>query len=103
MVYFWLSNVGNEEDAAALAKGCRTHLTGIPGVLRLEVGLPACTQREVVDNSYGVGMLVEFTDSVAHDLYQSHPDHLRFIENCKHLWSRVQIYDTLISAANHGL
>jgi hypothetical protein len=96
MVYFWLSREESAVDSAALAEGCRTHLVGIPGVLRLEVGFPAGTQREVVDNSYGVGLLVEFADSAAHDVYQAHTDHLRFIETCSHLWSRVQIYDMLI-------
>jgi hypothetical protein len=96
MVYFWLRNEGSAEDAKALADGCRTHLASIPGVLRLDVGFPAGTQRDVVDNSYGVALLVEFADSAAHDLYQAHADHLRFIETCSHLWSRVQVYDTLI-------
>ena len=95
MVYFWLSREGSTEDAELLAEGCRTHLARIPGVLRLEVGFPAGTQRDVVDNSYGIALLVEFPDSAAHDLYQEHADHLRFIDACSHLWSRVQVYDTL--------
>jgi hypothetical protein len=97
MVYFWLRRQGNAEDANALAGGCRTYLSGIPGVLRLDAGFPAGTQREVVDNSYGVALLVEFPDSDAHDLYQEHADHLRFIVACSHLWSRVQVYDMLVS------
>lgn len=96
MVYFWLHNEGCAEDAELLAEGCRTNLNQIPGVLRLEVGFPAGTQREVVDNSYGVALLVEFPDSAAHDLYQEHADHLRFIDACSHLWRRVQVYDMLI-------
>jgi len=96
MVYFWLRNDGSSEDASALVEGCRTYLTDIPGILRLDVGIPAGTQRAVVDNSYGVALLVEFPDSPAHDGYQGHTDHLRFIEACSHLWSKVQIYDTIV-------
>ena len=96
MVYFWLRDSGSADDAAKLAAGCKKHLTGIPGVLRIEVGFPAGTDREVVDNSFGVGLLVEFADSGAHDVYQDHPDHLRFIAENNALWSRVQVYDTLL-------
>ena len=51
------------------------------------------TPREVVDNSYHIGLLVMFADSAAHDVYQTHPLHLQFIERNKANWQRVQIYD----------
>lgn len=91
-VFFWLPE---SADADLLADGCRTHLAGIPGVLRLRVGFPAGTGREVVDNSYGVALLVEFADAAAHDVYQDHPDHLRFIAECSRFWNRVQVYDAV--------
>ena len=94
-VYFWLAGGAGDETAHALAVGCRKHLIGIPGVLRLTVGTPAGTPREVVDNSYGVALLVEFADSAAHDIYQAHPDHLRFIAECSHLWQSVRVYDAI--------
>ncbi len=96
-VYFWLREAGNTAQAEQLAQGCRQFLSSIPGVLRLEVGFPAGTEREVVDNSYGVALLVEFADADAHDVYQEHPDHLRFIAECSPLWSRVQVYDTKVT------
>ena len=96
-VYFWLREPGNAEHASQLARGCHHHLSNIPGVLRLAVGFPAGTQRDVVDNSYGVALLVEFADEPAHDVYQDHPDHLRFIAECSSLWSRVQVYDAKVA------
>ncbi len=96
MVYFWLKDSGNAVHAESIAAGCRTHLTKIPGVLRLEVGFPAGTDRDVVDNSYGVALLVEFPDAAAHDVYQDHPDHLAFIAECSHYWSHVRVYDAKI-------
>ena len=98
MVYFWLREGGTSEDAAELAQGCRTYLPSIPGVLRLEVGFPAGTPRDVVDNSYGVALLVEFADSAAHEVYQEHPEHYRFIEQCSSLWSKVQVYDSIVAS-----
>ena len=94
-IFFWLREGAEAADAVRLAEGCRTHLTGIPGVLRLTAGFPAGTGRDVVDNSYGVALLVEFADSAAHDIYQDHPDHLRFIAECSRFWGRVQVYDTV--------
>ena len=94
-VFFWLREGADPQDAQKLAQGCATFLSDIPGVLRLTVGFPAGTTRGVVDNSYGMALLVEFADRQAHDIYQEHPDHLRFIEECGPLWSRVQVFDTL--------
>lgn len=93
MVYFWMKSGGGNLEAGALAEGARRHLAGIPGVLRLEVGFPAGTARDVVDNSYGVGLLVEFGSGADHELYQEHPDHLQFIAECGALWDRVRVYD----------
>ena len=96
MVYFWGREGGTAADAHLLAQGCRTHLPGIPGVLRLEVGFPSEAGRAVVDNSYAVALLVEFADAAAEEVYQDHPDHLRFIAECSQYWSRVQVYDSLV-------
>lgn len=98
MVYFWGREGGTAEEAQLLAQGCRTHLPGIPGVLRLEVGFPAGTGREVVDNTYAVALLIEFADAATQDVYQDHPDHHRFIEECSKYWSRVQVYDTVVAS-----
>ena len=97
MVYFWLKEPDNQEHALQLAAGCRTHLSTIPGVLRLEVGFPAGTDRDVVDNSYGVALMVEFPGSAEHDIYQDHADHLTFISTCSHLWSHVRVFDAITS------
>ncbi len=96
VVFFWLSESPQPSDASQLVEGCKQYLSAIPSVLRLEAGLPANTPRKEVDSSYGVCLLVEFADVAGHDLYQTHPDHIEFQHKCGHLWSRVQVYDTLI-------
>lgn len=97
MVYFWMREDGEPGDADKLAAGCKKHLRSIPGVLWLEVGFPAEKTRDVVDDTYGVALLMEFNDNDAQEKYQEHPDHLKFIAECSHLWSRVQVYDTVVS------
>jgi hypothetical protein len=94
MVYFWAQGDDPVQSAELIIAGCQEHLANIPGVLRLEAGRPAGTARDVVDNSYAVGLLVEFADAAAQDVYQDHPDHHRFIAECSRYWSRVQVYDT---------
>ena len=103
MVYFWLRDDGDAHGAEKLAEGAQRHLSTIPGVLRLEVGFPAGTDRAVVDNSYGVALLVEFGSASDHDIYQDHPDHHRFIEECSALWSRVTVYDTRATSSERRL
>ncbi len=95
-VYFWLNERMGEAEAVELKDGCLAHLAKIPGVLRLSVGFPAGTERNVVDNTYSVGLLVEFASKAEHDDYQIHPDHKVFIELCHRLCSRVQVYDTIL-------
>lgn len=98
IVYFWLREDADTDDADKLAEGCKTFLSNIPGVLRLEAGFPAGTMRDVVDNSFGVCLLVEFENRESHDIYQDHQDHLAFIQACHSLWSRVQVYDSIIGS-----
>ncbi len=96
VVFFWLREPAQETDASQLVAGCKEYLSAIPSVLRLEAGVPANTPRKEVDSSYGVCLLVEFADTAGHDLYQTHPDHVEFQQKCGHLWSRVQVYDTIL-------
>ena len=94
-VYFFIKDDAEAGAAAMLAQACLDHLAGIPGVLRLEVGFPAGTDRTVVDNSYGVMLLIEFENKAAHDSYQQHPDHLVFVDICASVSKRVQVYDMI--------
>ena len=52
------------------------------------------TLRPVIDASYDVALIVECKDVAAEAAYQVDPLHLAFVANCKHLWTRVQIYDS---------
>ena len=94
-VYFYPREDAQPGDAQTLAAGCRKWLAGIPGVTFFDVGTPAMTPRDVVDNSYAVALLVGYADTAAHDVYQDHPDHLAFIAENKHLWSKVVVFDSL--------
>lgn len=92
-VFFWM-NPGTPDDARKqLVEDCTVFLAKIPTVRNLWAGRPAMTPREVVDNSYDVGLLVVIDDNAGHDVYQEHPLHKEFIARNKPHWKRVQIYD----------
>ena len=92
-VYFWL-NEGTPDDARQrMVNDCEDLLSEIPGVQHVWSGRPAMTPREVVDNSYDVGLCVALHDAKAHDVYQTHERHQEFIRRYKQHWKRVQVYD----------
>ena len=92
-VYFWLKAPGDPEAREALIAGLR-RLTAAPDILWSHIGLPAESERGVVDDSYSVSWLVFFADKAAQDRYQIDPIHLKFVEDCSPLWERVVVYDT---------
>ncbi len=93
-VFFWLNHPENQDDHNALRTGFES-LKGIDAISQAYVGTPADTRRPVVDHSYDFSLTFVFADRDAHDRYQVHPVHLEFVDTCKHLWQRVQIYDAV--------
>ena len=94
-VFFWLKNRDSKEDLQKLLEGLRT-LEKIETIKKLHIGVPASTEkRDVVDNSYSASELMLFDDLAGQATYQTHPIHLKFIENCSHLWEKVIVYDAM--------
>lgn len=92
-VFFWLKNSRSAEDTNKLTEGLKT-LKGIEKIKLLHIGVPADTEkRPVVDSSYDVSELMFFDTTEDQKTYQDHPLHLKFIENCAHLWDKVVVYD----------
>jgi hypothetical protein len=92
-VYFWLKADAPASAIEQLKKDCRTLLIRIPTVQHLWAGPPAMTPRDVVDNSYTIGLAVVLQDHAAHDIYQQHPLHLEFIARNKAHWEKVRVFD----------
>ena len=93
-VYFWLKNPERKEDQAQLLKGIQS-LSAIEPKISFHVGVPAETDRPVIDRSYSFSELIIFDDLAGHDNYQVHPLHSQFVEENKHLWEKVVIYDAV--------
>ena len=92
-VFFWLKNPSSKEDLNKLIEGLKT-LKQIETVRKIHIGIPADTEhRDVVDASFNASELIFFDDVAGQKTYQDHPVHLKFVENCSHLWQKVIVYD----------
>jgi len=93
-VYFWLKNPDSQEDLLKLVAGLEA-LSQVTEIKAFHIGRPAPTNREVIDSSYAVSWLNIFENEEQERVYQTHPLHLKFIEECSMLWSKVIVYDSV--------
>lgn len=93
-VYFWLKETGNAEHRAQLMEGLNK-LSAVKTINQFHIGVPADTNREVIETGYAVSWFVLFANGEDQASYQVDPIHLKFVEECSHLWSKVIVYDTV--------
>jgi hypothetical protein len=93
-VYFWLKPGGGAAERDKIIEGLRK-LTVINDVINWHIGVPAGTDRGVVDNSYAVYWMLVFADKAAQDRYQVDPIHEKFVADYSRYWDKVTVYDTL--------
>ena len=93
-VYFWLNNPESKEDFEQLVAGLRK-LSAVKTIKTFYIGKPADTNRDVIDRSYSVSWMLLFDNKADQDSYQTDPIHLKFVDECKHLWKKVVVYDTV--------
>ncbi|QHT66146.1 Dabb family protein [Rhodocytophaga rosea] len=93
-VYFWLKNPSSKPDHAKLLKGLQS-LTSIEAIKTSHIGVPADTNRPVIEKSYQFSLLLIFNNRQDQDTYQTHPTHLKFVEDCSNLWTKVIVYDSV--------
>ena len=93
-VYFWLKEKDNTHHLDQLHAGLAA-LSALTTIKAFHIGVPADTNRDVIDSSYAISWLLLFNNSDDQLSYQTDPMHLKFIADCAHLWSKVQVYDTV--------
>jgi hypothetical protein len=93
-VYFWLRDDLSPADRQRFAAGVES-LRAIEHVRHGYVGVPAATDRPVIERGYSRALVVVFDDEAAHDAYQVHPVHDRFRAECGGFWTAVRIYDSV--------
>ena len=93
IVIFW-TDPANPNAADELMAAANALLKNIPGVLQFHAGKMVNSHRPVVDQSYQVALRMVFADKHAEQDYQSHPQHIEFVEkHVRRLMKQVVIYD----------
>lgn len=93
-VFFWLKQA-DDEKVRSNFRDALVKLASIETVRFMHIGVPASTDREIIDTTYTFSLLVIFDDKKGHDIYQEHPIHDEFREKYADWWTRVRIYDTI--------
>jgi hypothetical protein len=93
-VYFWLRNDLTPAQVKQFDAGVRA-LRAIEVVREGYIGLPAATDRPVIERGYSRALVLVFADERAHHAYQVHPVHDRFRTDCSPLWTKVKIFDSV--------
>jgi hypothetical protein len=92
-VYFWLDRTLTRADEERFRQRLE-ELGRIPSVKQCFVGRPAATNRPIIDRTYSFALTLVFETAADQDAYQVDPAHLKFVEDCAHLWIRVYICDS---------
>lgn len=93
-VYFWLREDLSPAERERFVAGLRS-LRGIDGVVQGYIGVPAPTDRPVIDRSYSWSLVLVFANEANHDAYQVDPVHDKFRAECSPFWTTVRIYDSV--------
>jgi hypothetical protein len=93
-VYFWLKKPVTADVRKQFEEGLQK-LIKVETIVNHHLGIPAGTNRDVIDGSYNYSLLLTFRNREDQDIYQNHPIHLKFIEENSALWERVVVYDTI--------
>jgi hypothetical protein len=97
IVYFTLEDASPAKIEGMVA-ACQKYLKNHPGVVFFAAGTVANElARPVNDRMFHVALHVVFKDKASHDIYQTAPDHLKFIEENKPNWRNVRVFDSYAS------
>ena len=91
-VHFWLKN---KADKDKLIEGLNT-LKPISHIRGIHIGVPADTNRDVIDRSYDVSLLLLFDSPDEQEAYQTDAVHIIFAEQyAKPLCAKVIVQDSI--------
>ncbi len=94
IVFFTLAE-SNDANRAKLVEACKKYLGDREGVVYFGVGVRAPEyDRPVNDQDYDVALHLVFATAEDQNAYQTHPEHLKFVEECKGLWKQVRVFDS---------
>ena len=93
VVYFWFHNPDNIQEKTFFEASLTKFLSQSEYAQTNFIGTPPQATREVVDDSFTYNLILTFDSAATQEAYQNEAAHLVFIEECKHLWKKVVVYD----------
>lgn len=93
-VYFWLKEGLSENEKRSFVSELNK-LSAIRGIVSTFVGVPADTNRPVVERSYTYALIINFVDNGAQEAYQVDPIHKAFVEKNRPLWTKIVVFDSV--------
>jgi hypothetical protein len=98
MVYFDLKEA-TPDAKEKLVAGCKEYLSEHEGTIFFAAGVIAeDMDRDVNVRDFDVSLHLVFENKAAHDVYHSHPRHLKFIEEYSDLWENVRVFDSYLAS-----
>ena len=95
-VYFELRD-DSKEEVDRLVAGCFDYLHHLPGIAHFAAGRRDNDRTgEVNDSSFDVSLHVWFENQDAYTIYETHPDHLEFIDAFRENWASVRVFDSVV-------
>ena len=92
-VFFWLKRPQDASQRQQV-ENALLRLRALPQVRSLSIGSALPSDRPVVDDSFDVGMIVDFASASDLHAYEAHPDHLKEVHGVLlPLTKKVQVYD----------
>jgi len=93
-VYFTLHD-RSEAARNNLIDQCQLYLTGHAGLVAFACGVMDPTfDRDVNDHDFDVSLHMVFGTRDEHDLYQSAPRHVKFVDGNQATWAKVRVFDS---------
>lgn len=95
IVLVWLKNPGNEDDIKKVI-GTTNELKEINGIISLRVGTAVPSEREIVDDSFDVGIVMTFGSIETMKSYLTDARHVERVNNILGpLSDKIIVYDVL--------
>lgn len=92
-VFLWQKNPGDRQHRRKLLQAT-DRLRSIPGVIDIRFGEMIESDRNIVDDSFDIGIYIYFSDVTAMNHYLVHPLHQTIVEqDIKPLVERIVVHD----------
>ncbi|MBC7743525.1 MAG: Dabb family protein [Flavobacterium sp.] len=94
-VYFWLKHPDNQDEKAKFETSIKKFINNSIHIQTKHLGVPADTNRPVIDRSYTYCLSLTFASKADQDKYQDEVLHKIFIKESEMLWEKVIVYDSV--------